>query len=455
MNKKYLLFILIGSLLFLISCSKVKDALNLAPSTTDITNSESQLTEAEKAEILNANLAGETALKSGKIDVAMQQYTIVLSKSPYDPTANFVMTIGEFLKIVENPKTKEIIENYNKKTGASVSLPTSLSQLSQTMGKSTTQGFKSMSTTKTTYLSTSSTNQSNQEYMFLQLVGAIPTLNATTEALTQFIEEVLIPSMQSAENHLDILFARPDNFSYVLKKDVTRLEQDIIIDKAELYTLYALLKFYEGILHQEIVYSCELNPNIDPSTAFNDIVSFLNANPNFGKIRSTGKEHMKSALNCYIAVVDSTKSAITYLQSETGDLTNHPIKPFTDPAQAANLIAGLDQAKLYLSGTPIEIPIKSPTTNQVIKTLKINIAAYYLNPIEDIREYVNSNVVIGKDAQSSKFPSGFDFTIHGLFPDLQSETDWRDMITAAISAYSYTTVQVITDEAAYPTSYDY
>jgi len=413
--KKLCFFILIGGLLLNINgCGKLKElGLNI-PNQDDIKSSESALTSEQNKQISAATAAGDSALKSGQLSSAITQYEAVLAINPYDPTANLVLSMCEFIKMVSDPATIEIVNNYEKKTGNKLPLPASITAMSNQSATIKTTGIF----TKESFDYSEYMNQ-----LMLGFINGIPTMNAMRDTEVDFIERVLIPTMQISKNHLDIVLAR-ETFSYTLKTNITRLDHDVIIDKSECYLLRSLISLFEGMSHETVVYNTQLNPSMTTAN-FTDVVSFLDANPNYMTIRSNGADHMKQALACYASMIDSTKSAFVYIQNATGNIQ---LKYNLSLQQIDSTITVLDKTKTYLEGTPVQLCISNADISSTPITLNVNIAAYYNNPITDIREYVNHDVVIGKDLSTSKFPNNFDFTIHGLFPDLKDTTQWQKVI---------------------------
>lgn len=404
MKTKYslLIVLVLSSLLFLNACGKIskeiiQDGVDelLGSDTTpteSVTTSPNQVTTQNitKAQIAAKHELGLTYLKEGKIRDSLKIYENILAWDAKDPTANLVMFLGTFITIIEDEDFKKIIEDYENNTGFTVPIPKTIEELFSGQNEKNSKSITIINTA----------------------TSSLTTYNITLASSQKIIENVLIPKFDKANQYLKTLIEL-DHLSISLTSELTKQDKDMVLDKTEIYFVYGLTNLLEGLLNQMVIYDYQLDDAIH-----------IENNPNFGVIRSNGVEHSQAALTNYQIFVGSYLNAIDSIQNRKEDHNNHVLINNTYSQEELNTLKeGFQKFKDMLNGDTYYIT--NAKTNQ---QLAVNIKNFFENPITDIKHYIYWLTYFSSDKENTKYldyiPNNFDYTVHGLFPDLKTAEDW-------------------------------
>ncbi|MFC1771377.1 hypothetical protein ACFLZV_05780, partial [Candidatus Margulisiibacteriota bacterium] len=237
------------------------------------------------------------------------------------------------------------------------------------------------------------------------------------------VREVLIPAVRRAKAHVAVVIAQGD-FNWLLSPEVTGGDDYIDLDNGEVYAVSTVLNIVNSLLCHIAAYDWTLSEANEMSVVDKD---FFDSNPNFGILRQDGLAYMQEAKDCLSIAVDHQIAIFgSLIDAETDDQSDDPIGIDDLPKERFQVIEDiLNPIKNSLAGQTVVINMVHPTNNAIQADLGVNLANFYNNPIQDIRDYM---INVSGDVTSESFPEGFDFSVQGLFPDQQSVEDWMPKV---------------------------
>jgi len=349
-------------------------------------------------------------LENNQIDEAIDAYKKIVEDDPRDPTANVVLGILELTTVIGNDITQDVIHDLEAQFGGDFGLPTSFQEIIQNEGDSDSANHIS----------------SVQSVVVQSAVKAVVssfdvdnTISLIPEAAQTIIEGVLIPTLESSLHYFETVLSL-DSFQFKFTDEHN--DKTIEIDKGDIHGIAAAINLLSSFLHQMVVYNVKVAAGNYASTE-----EMLANNPQFATLRSNGVAHSIAFLEGLRGFVSHSRDMLTSVQSETDDQTDDLFKKEDLPEDMDAVLSGLDEASSVLTGQrTVTVNYYFDGQNKSAE-VTIDIPGYFSNPISDIRDYMGVYVTAPRAPNSWDFPSGFDFTLSGLFPDMDTFQKWDDV----------------------------
>ncbi len=326
-------------------------------------------------------------LTSGNLEGASQSYSEVLAADPSNAEANFgAALIGAMDAVVKDPETRSLLEKYGINN-----TPTGLNGL-----------FSSFVGTQE-IISTA-----------LQPMTAIQTSRTTIvpSDVQTYLKNVIIPRLDTALSRLAVVEQHPD-FTFTVTRAMSGARSDVELDLGEIYALDTYLSFVNGTLHALVAYNWDYAGTGNP---FEDA-----SYPNFGQLNSDGAAHMELAGQAYLRAVVKSMDGINFIAAEPDSHIDNGLK--ISPVSAKNnAIDVLAKFKDSLEGIDTNFPITAA------KSIKLNLKNYYATPVASWKDFYFAAFINKRSLTAADFPAGYDFTLSGLFPELDSYEDWNSFI---------------------------
>lgn len=310
-------------------------------------------------------------MTTGDLDGAYSDYLTILEEAPSNAEANLGAALIEVMNVAVDDNTRALGSRFN------VTIPTSLNELVNSL----------------TITSTSATTS--------VLNAASFTYSATTSAITpseiqEYIAETLIPALDRALTRLTIV-EQDEDFQLIVAGTRSNTELDL----GEVYLLDLIGSSIKGMLHEAISYNWDYNT----ATPQNE--------PDFATLKSDGGANMAAAKTAYIRMLDRWIAGINFIDAETDDQTNDAIPKFNRAEDKELLLdyLGLVEDSFVTGATGFEISDS--------KSIVIDLKSYYDSPVADWKVFYNTAV---------NTPEAFDYTVNGLFPDLETYEDWQTLV---------------------------
>ncbi len=351
---------------------------------------------AAAAKVLDA----ETAMEQGKPQDAYSLYQQAVELDPANTKANFHLGLLSAVTAVEDADTNKMVALYHGKA-----LPTKLDQILL------------VGTSAATTSATSTTDFEPTHERAIRLTAHISTEAKVVEQIQSYLKKVILPRLDAGLAALANVESNAD-FSFTLKKSITRASKDYEIDLTEVYSVDALLSYLKTLLHEFVAYKWEFDYSKSPLE-----------DANFGILASDGKEQMEKSRLAYVRFYDRIIKGIAYWDAETDDQS--------DDIAPQNKTASTNESKTKLVdyATKIKQSIEGTSTTFAVtikkkdKNLAVVYGKYYTDPVPDWKLYISKDWLNLKRAlQASDFAGSYDFTLRGVFPELTSFEKWKDFV---------------------------
>ncbi len=245
--------------------------------------------------------------------------------------------------------------------------------------------------------------------------GIVDNILFVTSTDNQVLQEALltlenhIPRLNAAIVRLQRMLVTP-GFNYRVVSE--KFDIDHTVTREHLLEVYAGLNIIRGFLDMGLAY--------DLSFAAGNYASgseFFSKNPQFLTLRSGGVAHM-------------TRARVSFENAITAALAS-------ERSEVESYRKELLLIRRSLKGETVYFPfsVQNESKTQVFDhTLGVNLGNFFNSPIPDFRRYLGVNMQGVLNADS--FPAGFDFTLGGLFPELDSYEDWQQYNSFGLTLYN-------------------
>ena len=226
--------------------------------------------------------------------------------------------------------------------------------------------------------------------------------------------ETHIPRLNSAIVRLQRMLASP-SFNYHIVND--EFDIDYTVTREHVAGLYVALNVVRGVLDMGLAYDLQFKEGHYASPE-----AFFSENPTFLTLRSGGAAHM-------------TRARVSFENAITAALLPNRYN-FSEESKDT-----LRKVRRSLKGETISMPfsVQNNTKTQIIShEIAVNLGNFFNSPIPDFRAYMGIHASGVLDADD--FPSGFDFTLGGLFPELNTYADWEHYNSFGLKLYNAETL---------------
>ena len=314
-------------------------------------------------------------MAEGNLDGANSDYLQVLSADPTNAEANFGAALLGVLGVAVDNNTRTLAAKFG-----AINTPATLNEL-----------FNSISA-----------NQASSAVMnYSAFIQTAITPEVTPSEIQSYIKATLIPALEKALDRLAVVEANP-NFKFIVTTKMSGADKDREIDLGEIYSLDLLGSLMKAGLHELISYNWD----------------FSTTNPlseeSFGTLKSDGAGNMTTAEDLYIRAMNKWIAGINYIDAETDDQTDDCIPKFDDPNLKNSVLTAIGLVKSSLTDGNTTFPITSS------ESIVVNLKNFYSSPVSDWKVYING--------AKNNFPAGYDFTLNGLFPNMQTKDDWDNLM---------------------------
>jgi tetratricopeptide (TPR) repeat protein len=361
--------------------------------------------------ILENETNASMALQEGNIEGALDAYEEILALDPKHVTANFVVMVGHLMRLAVDPTVQEVVQTISPGT----TMPTNLNEMFQF--DPSAKNSKELKIRAKSYINKIK-SASTPGYQVSD------TVKLYSNAFYKLVGDALIPTFAKIEVNVDNLLSY-DDLRLFLSPSMSGMQQTIEVDKAEFYALKMLINFYLAIFHEAIMYDWIIDEN-----TYQDIPDVFAKNPDFGKLRSDGVEHSRAARDSYLDILNSFTDMVAYLKAETDLQYDDVIPNDEDTLPGSSTLAIIESFKNSFEGNAITVPIEFFLHySGVFRTfnLELNLGDFYTTPLEDMGQFMAiKDVNHDHQVLENEFPANFDYTIGGLFPNLNSYQAWRN-----------------------------
>jgi hypothetical protein len=258
--------------------------------------------------------------------------------------------------------------------------------------------------------------------------------NTYSEEFVAYIEAVIIPTLADADKYVSDMLNVVSQNVLIIPEKVCGIEGGLEIDEGDVCILASFVDLIEWGCHQLVAYDYTLASEDGLATK-----NILDKNPNFGRLRAdnVGKQHMLDALAGLRGWASNLEKAINSVKDETDDQANDLIssdllndntsKTYDVLKYLALIDRSLNHGGVYITEY---INSSNDLTDISGKGFKVNLAALYENPIEDLRDYffISKKQPRSKEEMKAYFPSEFDFTFSGLLPEITNVDELIDLV---------------------------
>lgn len=341
-------------------------------------------------------------LEQGKFDQAVALCRTVLTNDPQNGLANLVMAVNSLTAIIENPATQTIAGHYTS------TFPKSFNAIAQ------------------------ASFQGQSLNMLFEVLPNPATPNVVIADSTSMIENVILPQLDNGLTYLNQL-KKSSARDLTLTPQMTGLKNAIKLDQGDLQVFIGFVSMIQALLHQVVAYDYTLNGSAD-SKDYPSVAAFLEQNPSFGVLRPQGAAHMQQALDSLKNAVASYKSAVQLISADYSGRSNQVFKNVfnsqsmtgysyysgyysyqVDPVMsAATVTDALDKLAYGLNGHAILLHFTNPLDAKDVLNVQVYPSALFMNPVQNIRQYLGVNWQGKQTLSQSDFPTGFDFSLNGF-----------------------------------------
>ena len=344
--------------------------------------------ETEKAEIDVAQTLSNARDKliAGDYDGAYQDYLTVLSGDPSNAEANFGAGLLGLFSVAVDENTRAVAEEFGE------TLPTTLNELLNPGATGTGASIIRSSST--------------------------PEPQVIPSEIQAYIESTLIPALDTVLGRLAVVEANPD-FIFIVTSDMSGGDAAVEIDLGEIYALDVFASMLKGMLHFAVSYnwdSTESNPLDDPD---------------FGTLKSNGATNMTAAMNSFARAINKWIAGINFIDAETDDQSNDGIPKFDNLSDKNNMLNSLNQFKGSLEEGDTIINLM-PAVSAVV-----DYKDYFSSPVTDWKDYYVEDENSDSQITEADFPAGYDYTLSGLFPELDTYAEWDNFMSSLPQDPSY------------------
>lgn len=338
------------------------------------------------------------AQSDGDMAKAVLAMEKVLAIDPTHPTANFVLGINDINTLLLNSETRADINRV-------IALVTDQRALFDTSG-----------------------GQSVLLGVDQALVGVVNNVLFVTSTQNMVLQDVF----QKLEAHMPVMNAaivrlqrvlRHSQLDYHVVSDTFAL--DYRLNRLDVLGLYAGLNLVRSLLDMGLSYDYRFKEGQYVSTE-----DWLSKNPNFLTLRPDGVRRMANAGM-------GLRNAITAVIAAKEEADRSPHLGRISGADLAHAIPVLEDIRRSLKGETVRVPfsvINNAKTERVEHTLAVNLGNFFNSPISDFRHYLG--VHMKGPLNASSFPTGFDFTLGELFPELKAYADWQTYNSFGLVLYN-------------------
>gem|GEM_PF-4715909 len=329
-------------------------------------------------------------INRGDTPKIVQLMTEVIAIDPNNPMANFILGTVEVNNIASNTAVKNAFNDILEKVNANASI--GQSKLSNSMVAKDAVTDISLKTV----LQTSTLNAAIQTLQST-LLPIFPHLNS---AISCF-QKVLL----SKGFHTDL------PISVVDKKNSGEINEMHILG------VYAALNLVRAVLDQSLAYDLSFS-----QASYANEAEFFEKNPTFLTLKPDGRERMARASVSYQNILTAM---IELIDRAPGSSYESDVDNFIGIQTRTSTVVRrleLEKWRRSLGGSPESIVIRPTPTGESF-TIEMNLGNFFANPPKDFRKFLGIN--IAGELDESSFPTGFDFTVNGLFPYLKSYKDWQ------------------------------
>jgi len=336
------------------------------------------LTTEQMAEIDTLSTEAVQSQSNGDMASAVVAMEKVLAMDPTNATANFILGINDVNTMLQDPETK--------------------SELNRTMGLVSDAA-------KLTSISQGATLLSHPDQIQSGIINNILFVTSTQNMALQEVVKALeknIPRLNSAIVRLQRML-RHNDFQYSVINESFGV--NYTVTRSDVLGVYAALNVVRAVLDMGLAYDMQFEEGQYISTE-----EWFSKNPQFLTLRQNGVSHMHRAgvsfSNVITAILEDAKNP------------SHAIDP--------TLETSLRLVRRSLKGETLRVPFtlqNNAKTETVEHTLAVNLGNFFNSPIPDFRKYLG--IHMKGTLEASSFPAGFDFTLGGLFPELNSYADWQ------------------------------
>jgi len=334
--------------------------------------------ETQKADVTQTLSNARDKLVAGDYDGAYQDYLSAVSDDPSNTEANFGAGLLGLLSVAVDENTRAMAEEFG------MELPTTLNEL---------------------LTSTPS-------------AAAIASPEVIPSEIQTYVENTLIPALDTILGRLAVVEANPD-FIFIVTSDMSGGDAAVEIDLGEIYALDVFASMLKGMLHFAVSYnwdSTESNPLDDPD---------------FGTLKSNGASNMTAAMNSFARAINKWIAGINFIDAETDDQSNDGIPKFDNLSDKNNMLNSLNQFKSSLEEGDTIINLM-PAVSAVV-----DYKDYFSSPVTDWKDYYVEDENSDSQITEADFPAGYDYTLSGLFPELDTYAEWDNFMSSLPQDPSY------------------
>ncbi len=328
-----------------------------------------------KVDVTQDLSAAQSALESGDLDGAYNNYVTAVSADPTNAEANFGAAMLGVLQVAVDDNTRSLAGKFN------VTLPANLNTL----------------------FNTTATPQATSIINFNTLTQSATSPAVTPSEVQTYIKNTLIPALDTALSRLAYVESNPD-FKFIVTTKMSKASRDREIDLGEIYALDMLASFIKAGLHEAVAYNWDYSTS-DPL-----------GETNFGTLKSDGAGNMLSARAAYTRMFAKWADGINSIDAETDDQSDDCIPKFDNPDLKNDFLKYIGLVKNSLENGATTIDIKSGVN------VVIDFKNFYSSPIADLKVFING--------AKNNYPEGYDFTFNGLFPELTTREKWDSFIAS-------------------------
>ena len=364
----------------------------------DVSEEESEEDVAER--IAGYEDAADAALEDGDFSAAIRQFELILVDEPNHATANFMKGFGALIEVVEDDSVQDVVEFWEDVLGEESGVPE-----------------------EAAFILSSSEEAFVNPIQIIEGVLRLQGYSAQQESHIDAIDESVIPILERANEALEHIVDLDPVFDF--SATVTRSDSSTEVDLGDIYTLLSMSNTLEFLLKFLLAYDWDAADGDYPG----GIAQVFSENEDFGTLRSVGEDYMADAMVALGKAVEYSFEAVAHTKAETDDQSDDILKKedldgISVAIDGDNYALTDDKGRTYVINDLDDLFSDSNYSFEYInrdgetKSLVINLGNFFNSPIEDFRDYfgIDGAVSLGEDA----FPSDFDYTFSGLFPEFTS-----------------------------------
>ncbi|MCB2213472.1 hypothetical protein KQI52_15255 [bacterium] len=224
--------------------------------------------------------------------------------------------------------------------------------------------------------------------------------------MQQFVRDMLIPKIQQAIGHLEIVLL-DETFTFVVTPEMQGDpgEDAVELDLTEVYAVLVAMNSLEALLQQFVAYDWDMG-----QYSGDDMLDAFTQTSSFGALTADGADRMKKALGCWVAAGESISDGLAFLEGETDPQQDDLIR--IDPYDGITE-AEVDSVRHYL--TQIMAAMTGSTTIEIVDSdnqpyeLEVSLYNYFNSPVQNLKALV-PEYTVSLDLDPAGWPMWDDMT---------------------------------------------